>query len=249
MPALPTTTARAFSSFPVKRTATSSSIRIRRPRRVGAAHRAATLTRRTTDARELASAWTAIRSGQRQHWWGARLSPSFAAALPTRCEGSEIVACVGSGSGVCCFASGFASAWARTGFCSRRGAVPDTVFAGLALAAVAAGAGDAAVADAGAVLRGPAAVRSFSTKAALSSRTCLIICSSAGASRTTAGGITAGGCAGSCALPRREAATALAHPAPPISRILIMTFERCGKRPSIKHPLRLKRPVVFQTRV
>src|ERR1700730_924588 len=174
---------------------------------------------------------------------------SFAAALPPRGEGSELVACVGRGSGARCFPSGFASAWARTGFCSRRGAAADTVFAGFALAAIAAGAGDAAVADAGAALRGSVAVRSFSTNAALSSRTCLIICSSAGASRTTAGGMTAGGCAGSCALPRREAATALAHPAPPISRILIMTFERCGKRPSIKHPLRLKRPVVFQTRV
>src|ERR1700726_2013286 len=102
---------------------------------------------------------------------------------------------------------------------------------------------------AGTLLCASVAVRSFSTNAALSSRTRLIICLSAGASCTTAGGIAAGGCAGSCALPRREAATALAQPAPPISRILMATFERCGKRPSIKHPLRLKRPVVFQTRV
>ena len=57
-----------FSSKQSRATATSSSIRTRRRRPVGAAHRAATLTRRTTDARELASAWTAIRSDRRRHW-------------------------------------------------------------------------------------------------------------------------------------------------------------------------------------
>ena len=76
---------------------------------------------------------------------------SFAAALPTRCEGSELVACVGSGSGARCFA-GLCFGLGTNGLlltprCSTRYRLP-----GLALAAVAAGAGDAAVADAGAAL-------------------------------------------------------------------------------------------------